>query len=120
MKTVTDFNKVFKYKSDSVDSWRNLAKAKEPKGDCDDYAWTVACIMERNPVIRFIKLLKGEIKFIHCYTRWGEPHMIFWHEDHGYIDNIYQRWLKNKPHERHSKVPLVRVAFKVLLGFVAR
>lgn len=113
---LSDFNRNFVYKSDSIDSWRNLTKTKDCAGDCDDYAWTVACIMEPNFFKRWLKILKGDFRFIRVYTDWGEPHLVFFSHRNGYIDNIEKHWMGGNPYTRREEASLTRILVKTVIG----
>lgn len=113
---LSDFNKVFRYHADTVDSWRNLTKTKEPFGDCDDYAWTVACITEPNFFKRWVKIFIGDIRFIRVYTSWGEKHLVLYVEKKGYIDNINKYWMEGQPYERRGAASFLRIVLKTTIG----
>lgn len=111
-----EFNKKFRYKSDRVDSWRNLTKTSDVEGDCDDYAWTVACLTEPNFFKRWGKIIIGDISFLRVFTSWGEPHLILHIDGKGYIDNIEKYWMGGQPYRFRERASILRIIVKTTIG----
>lgn len=108
-------NRRFEYEADSWfwDRW-SILKDTPARGDCDDYALTLAWLLSGCSMRKLIRnIWRGRVTFMHCVTDNGEDHLILgWG---GYwIDNMGQQWLKHMPHNGHSRVSVPIVYAKML------
>lgn len=130
------FTQNFEWVSDGkVDSWRIL---KEPsndgkyKGDCDDFAITVAWIMSDNSTFKMIKnIFNGDLQFWWCYLRQSEDeipninHVALFVKNGvrnlGWIDNTKPTLSFSGQKFTHiKKVSLTRILYKLLKGVIIK
>jgi len=121
MNTEEFINLQFQYEADGVDSYHIL---KEPpyKGDCDDFAVTVAYLESGNIIKFWIDVLTFKSSFHRVTAVQGEAHLVLHRRGKGYIDNIKPYWRNTIDFKR--KFPYIRgpltVAFKLFMGKVSR
>jgi len=91
--TLEEFNNKWVYEPDNLDGW-----SVTTKGDCDDYALTVAWIVAGNSWVRFwINTLLFRTTFHRVHTG-KEYHLILKHKGK-YIDNITREWRDDHPYK---------------------
>lgn len=120
-KDLAHFNANFKWTSDGrLDSWRLLRDniSGRFKGDCDDYAVTVAYLDSGSSWLRFWwRLVTRQQVFWYTKTPQGEPHLMLWVRGKGWIDNINPTFGGRK-FRRVFPAPVWLVVMKMLVGFV--
>lgn len=114
-------NSRFQYRPDGIDSWRILDTSRPAvRGDCDDYAVTIAwLIADQSPRRFFWMLMTGQFRFIFCLTKRGVRHFVLSHRGR-YIDNIQGDWFTEFPYRKiltfRLIVPLAKLALGKLFG----
>lgn len=118
---LTEFNQLYTYKKDRkwFDTWRVLSAPGIKKGDCDDYAVTVAWLCSGKTTSGLLRgIITRRYKF-HFVTLANASHLVL-ELDGLYIDNIVQRWRPKKEmsHVVDWKfvVPWPLVLVKLFLG----
>jgi predicted transglutaminase-like cysteine proteinase len=111
-----EFIAQFRYSADKgMDSYRIL-KAGE-RGDCDDFAMTVAYLEAGSIARLWINILTLRTTFHRVTATEGEGHLVLKHRGQ-YIDNIKKYWRPTVDYKR--KFPYVRgpltIAIKLLIG----
>jgi len=120
MMTVREFTKDFVWEADgAVDSYHILKKGE--RGDCDDFAVTVAYLEAGGLRKMWKKILTKRTQFHWCVSVHGDPHIILFVKEKGWIDNIYRDW-RDEP-LGHTKIRYLIVfwpAIKLIVGkFIA-
>jgi hypothetical protein len=112
---LSDFNKAFIHKYDKIDSWRALS-LRDPSGDCDDYATTVAYILVGSTLKIWFAVLTRRVQFWYCRDPNGESHMQLYVRGKGWIENWYKEWGDKPHHVNRFRAPLPLVIFKMAFG----
>ena len=100
--TVDEFVQRFKYTPDKRGSWDILdPHDQEPKGDCEDFALTVAWILAGESWLGLVMdmLLFRSVVWLGRADN-GEPHAFLWRRGEGWIDNIHPEWHNRTPHTK--------------------
>jgi len=114
--TLDQFNAAFVYKADGkLDSWRVL-RTSDPRGDCDDYAITVAHIEAGG----WLALLWGLLtfRFVPWFV-WSEnrvSHVALWVRGKGWIDNWYPYYSRTLRHKKRFPAFLPLIILKLIGG----
>jgi hypothetical protein len=118
-KDLAHFNANFIWTQDSrLDSWRLLRAGSDGKfrGDCDDYAVTVAYLESGSSWLRFWwRTVTRQKVFWYCRTKEGESHMHLWVWGKGWIDNINPSFGLRR-FKFLFPAPVFVVVMKMLLG----
>lgn len=106
------FNKKWVYEADKIDGW-----SVTNRGDCDDYALTVAWIVSDHSWIKFwFNVFFFRVLFYHVYTG-TEDHIVLKYKGQ-FIDNINMSWRDD--HGYKAKFPYLWlppfVVLKVIFG----
>jgi len=111
-----EFIAQFKYEADGIDSYHILKEGD--KGDCDDFAVTVAYLESGNIIKFWLDVLTFKSSFHRVTSVQGEAHLVLHRRGKGYIDNIKPQWRNTIDFKR--KFPYIRgpltVAFKLFMG----
>ncbi|MFD1342870.1 hypothetical protein [Litorisediminicola beolgyonensis] len=98
------------------------------RGDCEDYALTLAFELAGRSRLRFwwhLLTLRSVIWATRSARR-GVPHAALWHRAEGlslkgrWADNITGEWRERTPHTRLIPIPAPLVALFMLLGALGR
>lgn len=92
--TTEAFCRAFRYRGGSVLSlWRNVSRDLEPRGDCQDFAWSVLHIETGGKPWRAILLGRAMIWRAHSPVNGVLPrHALLWLKGKGYIDSSDRFW----------------------------
>ena len=83
--TVEEYRRAFVYENDGIDSWQITTK-----GDCDDFAISVAWIVSGHSLIRlWLNILFFRVRFYRVMA--NAPHAVLYYRGQ-YIDNIKPNW----------------------------
>jgi len=112
--TLKEFNDRWTYEADRIDGWSLTSR-----GDCDDYALSVAWIMAEHSWVRFwTNVWTFKTTFHRVRTDSGDAHIVLKHKGL-FIDNIKREW-----REEHNYKPIFPwvwlppfVAVKMIVGF---
>jgi hypothetical protein len=114
-----DLNEFFVWTPDGrLDSWRVLRDDSDAmfRGDCDDYAVTVAYLESGSSWMRFWwRLVTRQQVFWYTKTSQGDAHLMLWIWGKGWIDNINPTFGKRK-FRRVFPAPVWWAATKMILG----
>lgn len=89
---VRDFAGRFRYRAEARDRWSLLDGPGLVRGDCEDFALTVAWIVCGRSWWRFFwAVLLCRVVFWHVRLG-GRGHMMLWVRGAGWIDNNYPTW----------------------------
>jgi hypothetical protein len=119
--TIQDFTRRFRWRRDTVDSFRILSAPTGPlEGDCDDFAVTALWIAEGRSLWRFwLALCTGRAAIWRVKgVRWVS-HAVLWHREHGWIDCQNPTWGPNRDVLRWPRMPWT-IALKMLIGKLSR
>ena len=121
---ITECNRDFRYQYDHhryglTDSWRILDK--NGKGDCEDYALTVAWIFSDRNFFKFLKIFKSKELILHYVTVNGEGHAVLEYNGR-FVDNIEKRTLSKKQFERKGyqfilQFSVNQIVFRLIKGY---
>jgi hypothetical protein len=118
--SVGSFIGQFTYEADRIDSFHIIDKAPH-KGDCDDFAITVAYLDAGSVLRMWWKIITLQTQIYWCKSPSNEAHIILWVRGRGWIDNIFREW-RDRPtgHTRRWYLPFPWIALKLAIGKVAR
>jgi len=118
--TPEEFIKTATYKKGSVlDGIRYV-----PDGvsvDCDDFAWTMLCMIEggKRKAIKALASGKAELWRVHSpQNKAIARHVALWHRDYGWIDSTRRKWRETPaPHVKVRKMRLFTVLPLIAWGY---
>ena len=104
--TLSEFLSAYKYDGGRVvlDGWRELELGQT--GDCEDFVWTVLCVIEGDPW----KALRSGRAEIHRVwgdkNKWFARHLALWHEDYGWIESDNRKWDFHLGYKLSYQIPM--------------
>lgn len=89
LSALADFLARFEYRADDQDRWTLLVH--DPKGDCEDFALTVAWLLAGGWWRFWWGVITFRFVFWQCWARGDRsaPHIALWVRGKGWIDNIH-------------------------------
>jgi len=107
---IKEFISKFEYKEDKKGiiggQWRIL-DSDDPKGDCEDFALTVAWIMNDRSMWKLIKsILRKDVQIWTGVSKYGERHAMLRADVNNkwmWIDNIYKFWMLDTADNKMEK-----------------
>ncbi len=89
-------------------------------GDCDDYAWTLLCLVEGGQLNALQALATGRAELWRVRSPVNGKiarHVALWHRDYGWSDTTYPEWRDHVyPHIRVREMRLITTLPLILWG----
>lgn len=114
MDQVSDFVQRFTWaKQGPLQGLKTLEGAGPVRGDCRNFALTVAWIMAgRSTIVMLLNILVGNSVLWFCWAK--GPHMALWDNGSGWICSSHRDWRKRTPNRR--LMPLQPVFLALLIS----
>jgi hypothetical protein len=119
---LTELKSRFSYKSDSLDKWVILKDKGAVRGDCEDFALTLAWLLSDRSMTKLYKrFLNKDYQIIWVKIRNGGKHFVLYDSKRKlYADNINPFWFAKVPdnYEKLGTFPgIVTIIFSLIKRF---